>query len=134
VNPLTRTTDGFALNSGGSDPSFAGGQSTLRPPRSSRRRLRLRVTTEAGSTFTVNLNAEGICIEQLRVLRVGTQVAGSIHLDGQDSPFAGWVAWAASGDSRLNQLGRMGVCFARIAPEFAQGLAARDARAALAVT
>jgi hypothetical protein len=87
--------------------------------------MRLRVTMDAGSCFTVNVGAGGICTEQMRVLPAGTVVAGSIILDGREAPFAGRVAWARSGDSRLNQLGRMGVTFGRIDPAFARGLEAR---------
>jgi hypothetical protein len=92
--------------------------------------LRLRVTTTAGSFFTVNVSPGGVCTEQMRVLAAGTQVAGSIHLDGQNVPFTGRVAWARSGDSRLNQLGRMGVTFGHVDAGLASGLEARDARSA----
>jgi hypothetical protein len=90
--------------------------------------LRLRVTTTAGSFFTVNVSPGGVCTEQMRVLTAGTQVAGSIHIDGQNVPFTGRVAWARAGDSRLNQLGRMGLTFGHIDAGLVQGLEARDAR------
>ena len=96
--------------------------------RNPRHRLRLRVTTSRGSSFTVNVSRGGVCTEQMRVLAVGTRIEGSISLDGQDAIFEGWVAWSLAGDSRLNQLGRMGLRFERVGPELAQGLAARSAR------
>ena len=95
-----------------------------------RHRLRLRVTTSHGSSFTVNVSRAGACTEQLRVLAVGTRIEGHISLDGRDAPFSGTVAWTLAGDSRLNHLGRMGVHFERIGSELAEGLAARAARSA----
>ena len=95
-----------------------------------RHRLRLRVTTSRGSSFTINVSLAGACTEQLRVLAVGTRIEGHISLDGRDAPFAGTVTWAMEGDSRLNHLGRMGVRFERIGSELAEGLAARTARSA----
>jgi len=96
--------------------------------RKPRHRLRLRVTTSRGSSFTVNVSRGGACTEQMRVLAVGTRIEGSISLDGRDALFEGWVAWALAGDSRLNQLGRMGLRFERVGPELSLGLAARSAR------
>jgi hypothetical protein len=128
MKSVTRSSDGSALNLDGSDPSFALRQSGGTRPRALRRRLRLRVTTTAGSFFTVNVSPGGLCIEQMRVLAACTQVAGSIHLDGENVPFTGQVAWARSGDSRLNQLGRMGVTFGHVDVGLARGLEARDAR------
>ena len=98
--------------------------------RMQRHRLRLRVTTSRGSSFTVNVSDGGACTEQLRVLAVGTRLEGHITLDGRDAPFAGTVTWTMAGDSRLNHLGRMGVRFERIGSELAEGLAARTARLA----
>jgi hypothetical protein len=51
---------------------------------------------------------------------------GLIHLDGRDAPFSGRVAWARPGDPRMNLMGRMGVRFLEIDPEFARSLAAAD--------
>jgi hypothetical protein len=90
--------------------------------------MRLRVTTSTGSLFTVNVSPGGVCTEQMRVPAAGSQVEGSIHLDGQNVPFTGRVAWAHSGDSRLNQLGRMGVAFGHVDAGLARCLEARDAR------
>jgi hypothetical protein len=95
-------------------------------PRVSRRRLRLRVTTNHGSLFTVNVSPGGVCTELMHVLPVGAHLDGVVHLEGRDAPFAGRVAWAVTGDIRFNQLGRMGVRFERIDPQFARGLAVRE--------
>jgi len=122
---VTRTTDGSALNLDASDPSFAPARSMGLAPRSSRRRVRLRVSTVRGSSFTVDAGPGGVCTEQMRVLAVGAPIEGHIYLDGTDSPFQGRVVWARAGDSRLNQLGRMGVRFDRIGAQWAPGLARR---------
>ena len=95
-----------------------------------RHRLRLRVTTSRGSSFTTNVSLAGACTEQLRVLAVGTRIEGHISLDGRDAPVSGRVAWTLAGDSRTNHLGRMGVHFERIGSELAEGLEARTARLA----
>ena len=44
--------------------------------RMQRHRLRLRMTTSRGSSFTVNVSSGGACTEQLRVLAVGTRIEG----------------------------------------------------------
>lgn len=82
--------------------------------------------------FTVNVSEGGVCAELMRVLPVGTDVEGIIYLDGLGSDFAGRIAWAHSGDFRLNQLGKMGMRFLRIGPAFVLGLAVREARLKLA--
>lgn len=87
-----------------------------------RHRMRLRVATARGGAFTVNVSLGGYCTEQLRVLRVGTLLEGTISLQGHDLPFVGRVAWTLPGEHRLNQLGRMGVQFERIGPGFSQRL------------
>jgi hypothetical protein len=102
--------------------------------RSYRHRFRLRVMTSRGSSFTINVSSGGFCTELMRVLPVGGHVEGLIHLNGRDASFAGRVAWASDGDSRLNRRGRMGVCFLQIDPEFARGLATREARPPAATT
>jgi hypothetical protein len=100
------------------------------PPeeRTPRHRLRLRVATGGGITFTVDVSEGGVCTEQMRVLPVGACIEGSIRLDGNDLPFIGQVAWATAGEHRLNQLGRMGIRFDRIDPGFALGLDLRALR------
>jgi hypothetical protein len=65
----------------------------------------------------------------MRVLPVGSRVEGLISFGGRTAFFTGRVTWTLSGDSRLNQLGRMGVRFERIGPELEQGMAERAFRA-----
>jgi hypothetical protein len=101
---------------------------------SHRHRIRVRLKVGQGSAFTINVGPGGICTEQMRVPPVGTPIEGHIYLDGGDASFAGRVVWTLAGDFRLNLLGRMGVRFDRIDPLFAQGLAARGARSALAAS
>jgi hypothetical protein len=86
------------------------------------------MTTGRGTSFTVNVSPDGACTEQMRNSPVGCHVEGSIHLDGRDATYTGWVVWANGGDQRLNALGRMGVRFVRVGPELARGLDARIAR------
>ena len=97
--------------------------------RKPRHRLRVRVTTSRGSLYTVNVSQGGICTEQMRVLPVGSRVQGLISFEGRAAFFTGKVMWTLSGDSRLNQLGRMGVRFERVGPELAQGMVERASRA-----
>jgi hypothetical protein len=134
MSDQTRTADGAAFNLDGSDPSFERAPADRVPPRDPRWRMRLRVTTEHGSSFTVNVSAGGVCTEQMRVLAVGTPLDGHVFIEGRDAPFVGRVAWARSGDSRLGQLGRMGICFERIDPGFARSLSEREGRAGAAAT
>jgi hypothetical protein len=96
--------------------------------RAARHRLRLRMTTGRGTSFTVNVSPGGACTEQMRNVPVGVQVAGVIRLGGRDAVYTGRVIWAREGDQRLNALGRMGVRFDRIGPELACGLDERNAR------
>jgi hypothetical protein len=91
--------------------------------RSPRRRVRLLVATSRGSSLTVNVSAGGFCTGLMRVLPVGSNVEGTIHLDGRGETFAGRVAWSKPGDPRLNVMGRMGVRFEKIDPAFARSLA-----------
>ena len=91
--------------------------------RSRRHRLRARVTTSLGTWFTINLGRGGFCAELVRALPVGESVEGLLHLKGCDISFAGRVAWAANGESRLNLRGRMGVCFLSVDPDLVRNLA-----------
>lgn len=81
------------------------------------------MTTSLGTWFTVNLGRGGFCAERMRALPVGESVEGLIHLRGRDLSFAGRVAWAVSGDSRLNRRGRIGVCFLSVDPVLVRDLA-----------
>ena len=91
--------------------------------RSRRHRLRARVATSLGTWFTINLGRGGFCAELMRALPVGESVEGLIHLKGRDISFAGRVAWAAAGDSRLNLRARMGLCFLSVDPDLVRNLA-----------
>jgi len=94
--------------------------------RGRRHRMRLRVVTCRGSSFTVNVSSGGFCTELMRVLPVGEPVEGLIRLKGRDASFTGRVAWARAGVPHLNERGRMGVCFVQIETEFASGLEPRE--------
>lgn len=98
--------------------------------RSPRRRVRLLVATSRGSSLTVNVSAGGFCTGLMRVLPVGSNVEGTLHLDGRSETFAGRVAWSKPGDARLNVMGRMGVRFEKIDPAFAQSLAGPETESA----
>ncbi len=98
--------------------------------RSPRRRVRLLVATSRGSSLTINVGAGGFCTGLMRVLPAGSNVEGTIHLDGREGNFAGRVAWSKPGDPRLNVMGRMGVRFEKIDPAFAQNLAGPEAEPA----
>lgn len=87
--------------------------------RGRRHRLRLRVTTGRGSSFTVNVSGGGYCTELMRVQGVGEPVEGVIHTARGRTSFRGQVAWAAAGDSRLGIRGRMGVRFLQVDRPFA---------------
>jgi hypothetical protein len=87
---------------------------------SARFRRRLRVAVGQSPSFTIDISAGGFCAELMRVLPAGTPVEGSIEVKGSKVRFAGRVAWAKAGDSRLNLRGRMGVCFTHIAKDFAR--------------
>lgn len=82
--------------------------------RNPRHRLRLRMATNRGIFFTVNVSLDGACTELLRVPPVGSRLDGHIFVDGKSAPFKGRVAWARVGEPRLNQLGRVGLRFERI--------------------
>lgn len=97
--------------------------------RGRRHRLRLRVSTGRGNSFTVNVSTGGFCTELMRVYPVGQGVEGVIDTPHGPMTFSGRVAWSKDGDPRLNLRGRMGVCFVQIDRAFASGL---DAAAELA--
>jgi hypothetical protein len=103
------------------------GRSARRPPRY---RMRLRVVMNGGSSFAVNVGRGGFCTEMMRVLPIGTQVAGMIFFAGRDRMFTGRVAWVKRGDFRMSLMGRMGIEFLGIDPELESSLAAHEARAA----
>jgi hypothetical protein len=85
------------------------------------------VATSQGTSLTINVSAGGFCTGLMRVLPVGSRVEGLIFLGGRDASFAGRVAWVRPGDSSLNLMGRMGVHFVEIDPDFLRSLHASDA-------
>ncbi|MBI5070978.1 MAG: PilZ domain-containing protein [Deltaproteobacteria bacterium] len=84
---------------------------------STRYRRRFRVTIGASPVFTLDLGAGGFSAELMRVPAAGSSVSGAIQLNGSEVPYAGEVAWAKPGDSRLGLRGRIGVRFTHLAPE-----------------
>ena len=86
----------------------------MRPVRKTtrqRRRLRARIDGQT-SAFTTDIGEGGFCIQVHRALPPGTAVAGSLHVDGLEVVFAGRVAWALPGDTRLSIPSRVGISFA----------------------
>jgi len=94
---------------------------------SPRRRVRLRIVTNRGSSLTVNVSAGGFCTGLMRVLPPGTPLEGLIHLDGRDGFFSGHVVWARAGNPRMNLMGSMGVRFTKVDSDFARELEASHA-------
>jgi hypothetical protein len=68
--------------------------------------------------FTADLTANGFSAESMRVLKPGAKVKGIITVGAEEFPFSGEVRWAREGDPRMRQLGRMGIRFDQISPEF----------------
>jgi hypothetical protein len=86
-----------------------------------RKRRRFRVAIKGyPSSFTVDVGRGGFCTELMRVLPEGTDIAGSILVDGKEIPFAGSVAWNKPGDAGLGLRGRMGIRFTKITGDFAK--------------
>ncbi len=61
--------------------------------------------------FTLNIGNGGFCVGVVHVLPPGTEVKGTIDIDGTAVPFDGTIAWANAGDARLGERGTMGVRF-----------------------
>jgi hypothetical protein len=74
-----------------------------------RQRKRLRVLIANATAFTIDISPGGFCVELMHVQKPGTDVTGTLSMGEQNFPFTGQVAWARSGDMRLNQRGRMGI-------------------------
>jgi PilZ domain len=91
-----------------------------------RRRIRLRVVTNRGSSLTQNVSAGGFCTGMMRVPPPGTSLEGLIHVNGREAQFQGSVAWARPGNPRMSLLGAIGVRFTRIDPEVARRLESAD--------
>jgi hypothetical protein len=79
-----------------------------------RQRQRLRVSFEGSDQDLIaEVSPQGFSVSLPRVLRPGTQLEGSLHLQDRRFPFTGEVTWAHPGDPRLCFVGRMGVRFLR---------------------
>ena len=81
-----------------------------------RRRLKLKL---AGfQTFTADVSPQGFAVEAMHISKPGTDVHGSISIQGQEFAFTGKVCWAKAGDQRMSVRGRFGVRFTGIANQF----------------
>jgi hypothetical protein len=102
-------------------PDVRGGAGGREERASARHRRRLRVALKGHPPFfTLDVGAGGFCVELLRALPPGTTVEGAIQVGQAEIPFAGRVAWAKSGDPRMNLRSRMGVAFLRIPAGFGE--------------
>lgn len=82
-----------------------------------RRRLKLTLGGKLPA-FTADVSPQGFAVEAMRSCPPGTDVAGSITLQGEEFTFTGKVCWAKAGDPRLSVRGRFGVRFTGIANRF----------------
>ncbi len=96
------------------------------PPKTPRSHVRqprrFKVTTPQLAAFTLDVGFGGLCLETMKALPRGSQVSGSVYINGQDWAFEGVVAWAAAGDPRLNQRARSGIRFTKVADGLNQAL------------
>jgi hypothetical protein len=92
--------------------------------RARRHRLRLKVSTGRGSSFTVNVGTGGYCTEVMRVYPVGDSVEGFIQTPRGKTSYRGRVAWSIPGDATVGLRGRMGVCFVQVDQAFDEDLRA----------
>lgn len=89
-----------------------------KPVRSdSRRRRRFKVTLGKHTSFTIDISSGGFSTEAMRVLPMGTEVTGTIQIEGKEVHFAGRVAWAKAGIPQMDVRGRMGIRFNSVPPE-----------------
>lgn len=77
-----------------------------------------------------DLGPGGACVAMAGVFLPGARIHGSVHVDGQDFPFVGEVAWAKPGDLRRGRLSRFGIRFLQVAPGLLAVLAAYEADSA----
>ena len=90
-------------------------------------RLRRRLKLSLGGklpAFTADVSPQGFAVEVMHIARPGTDVHGSISIQGQEFPFTGKVCWAKAGDQRMAVRGRFGVRFTGIANKFFELFAA----------
>jgi PilZ domain-containing protein len=76
-----------------------------------RERRRVKVSIGTSTLFTVDLSAGGFQAESVHVLAPGSQVSGTLEHSSGRYAFAGVVAWAKAGDSRMGIRGHVGVRF-----------------------
>jgi hypothetical protein len=81
-----------------------------------RHRRRFRVSVGNTPVFTLNIGSGGFSAELMRIVPPGSEVAGSIRLNGVEVGYAGCVVWAIPGDPRINLRGRIGVRFTELPP------------------
>src|SRR5260370_3853086 len=77
----------------------------------SRRRRRFKVTLGIHASFTVDVSSGGFSTESMRVLPAGTEVVGTIQIEGKELPFSGRIAWAKASAPQMGLRGMMGVRF-----------------------
>lgn len=82
-----------------------------------RRRLKLTLGGKLPA-FTADVSPQGFAVEVMRVANPGTEVTGSISLEGEEFPFTGRVLWAKAGDPRMSVRGRFAVRFTGISNRF----------------
>jgi hypothetical protein len=69
---------------------------------------------DARVSFTADIGRGGFCAQVVLVRRPGTQVRGTIRLEGKELRWAGRVIWAQTGDAYMGLLGRMGIAFTEV--------------------
>ncbi len=82
-----------------------------------RRRLKLTLGGKLPA-FTADVSPQGFAVEAMHIARPGTDVSGSISIQGQQFDFTGKVCWAKQGDVRMSVRGKYGVRFTGIANRF----------------
>ena len=91
-------------------------RSSVRQPK------RFKLATGQSTVFTLDVGEGGLCFESMKVPARSTEVSGSVNVAGVDFTFQGTVAWTIAGDPRVNQRGRCGVRFTKVADGFVEAL------------
>ncbi len=84
----------------------------------------MRVTIGSVSSFTIDVGEGGFSTETMRSLPPGSEVEGSIQLNGREIGFGGEVVWVVRRDGALGMRRRMGVRFTRVPWDLQRLLAA----------
>ncbi len=79
-----------------------------------RRGRQVRVTIGSVSSFTIDVGEGGFSTVTMRALPPGSEVEGSIQVDGREIGFGGEVVWVVRHDGELGVRRRMGVRFTRV--------------------